>query len=266
MPFANLTDQKIKTYYELHGEPQKPTLMLINGLTRDCNAWKKILPQLITDYYVVIFDNRGVGQTQDDGHPFTTETMTQDTIALMQFLHLDKPFLAGHSLGGAIAQIIAKQYPMHIRKVALCNTFIKLNAQAREAFATAKEVYENNGSPVDVVEIFIPWVFSKSFVTPEVRAMIHELAKANPYPQSKNDYQRQLDALNSFDSGIWVSEINIPTLVIASSEDITATLQESQTLAKQIPGALLEILPGAHGSYTEQPLLFTEKLKTLLKD
>lgn len=259
MPLIQLSNRNLETYYELLGNPNNPALVMINGFTRDHNTWKKMIDDLASKYYLLIFDNRGVGQTHDNGKPFTVEIMADDTIALINALKLDRPFIAGHSLGGAIAQTIAKKYPSKIQKIALCNTFTKLNEKAKEAFKNTLAVHQSGASQAEIIDTLIPWVFSKSFVTPEVRAMIHQLSNANPYPQSAFDYQRQLTALNNFDSNDWIDRIKVPTLVIGSLEDVTATFVESQQLASKIYGAKLESLPGAHGCYTEQPQLLVKK-------
>lgn len=262
MPFITLPNRGLEVYYELHGDSKNPALVMINGLTRDHTAWKKMLADLSSKYHLLIFDNRGVGQTRDDGRSFSVDVMADDTVALIDALQLHQPFIAGHSLGGAVAQAMAKKYPFKIRKIALCNTFTKLNPEARQAFLNTLTVHQRNETQAEIVETLIPWVFSKSFVTPEVRKMIYDLSNANPHPQSAQDYKRQLDALYDFDSTAWIGSISIPTIVIGSIEDITATPDESKNIVTNIPGAKLEIIPGAHGSYTEQPVLLAEKLKT----
>ncbi|MDF2940542.1 MAG: hypothetical protein K0R66_1184 [Gammaproteobacteria bacterium] len=265
MPLIQLDKQNISSHYELHGNQKNKTLVLINGLTRDHTAWKRILPFLIEEYCVLVFDNRGVGQTKDAGKAFTVETMADDTIALIEALQLQKPYIVGHSLGGAIAQTIAYKYSDKIQKIALCNTFIKINKEAMHAFENTLAIHQSGASQSEIVDSLIPWVFSKSFVTPEVRAMIHKLSNENPYPQSSTDYQRQLKALNEFDSGKWVSSIRLPSLVIGSEEDITATPQESEELASKITGARLTLIPGAHACYTEQPIKLAETLKSFFQ-
>ncbi len=248
-------------YYELHGDPTKQPLVLINGLTRDHNAWGKMLPELVQDFYVLIFDNRGVGQTKDEGSPFTVEMMANDTMTLIETLKWDKPCVVGHSLGGAIAQVIAYKHAAKIHRVALCNTFIKISPQAEEAFHKILLMRQNDATATEVMDYLIPCVFSKSFITPEVRAYIEQMNQNNPYPQSIEDYQRQLKALSQFDSKNWVKRIRMPILVVGSKEDVTATPEQARELAACIPNAKLEFLPGAHVSYAEQPALFVQKLK-----
>lgn len=259
MPHIQINNAEF--YYELHGDPTKQPLVLINGLTRDHNAWSKMLPELTQDFYILIFDNQGVGQTKDQGAAFSVETMADDTMMLIEALKLEKPCVAGHSLGGAIAQVIAQKHVDKIYKLALCNTFIKIRPQAEEAFHKILLMRQSGVAETEIMDSLIPWVFSKSFITPEVRAYIEQMNQSNPYPQSIEDYQRQLKAVCQFDSKNWVRHIHMPVLVIGSEEDVTATPEQARELAACIPNAKLEFLPGAHVSYAEQPVLFVQKLK-----
>ena len=100
--------------------------MLISGLKGDHNVWSSLLPDLKKDYQVLIFDNRGCGQTTDSDVPFTIETLADDTMAILEKLNLDRSIVIGHSLGGAVTQVIASKYKHKIKKVVLCNTFLNV--------------------------------------------------------------------------------------------------------------------------------------------
>lgn len=76
-----------------------------------------MLNGLATRFQVLIFDNRAIGQTKDNNTPFTLEIMAEDTMALVQQLGLENPVILGQSMGGAIAQIIAKNYATQINKL-----------------------------------------------------------------------------------------------------------------------------------------------------
>ncbi|MFT4468610.1 alpha/beta fold hydrolase [Arthrobacter sulfonylureivorans] len=60
---------------------------------------------------VVLLDLRGQGQSQPNTAPLTAELFVQDVEALLTTLGLDRPVLAGHSLGGNIAQALVRRNP-----------------------------------------------------------------------------------------------------------------------------------------------------------
>lgn len=69
----------IEMYYEVHGSGEP--IVLIHGLSMDSSTWFNQVPILSQKYQVVVFDNRGVGQT-DAPHGFAGQVaalMKHDT-------------------------------------------------------------------------------------------------------------------------------------------------------------------------------------------
>ncbi len=262
MAILNINNSKF--YYELHGHGVP--FVLIAGLKGEHVNWIPVLDELTKQYQVLIFDNRGVGRTIDSGEPFSVETMADDVMELINKLNLKKPHIVGHSLGGAIAQRIAKKYADEISSIALCNTFAKFNDVGRKVFSDILMLHQANASPADIMDSIIPWAFSKKFLSPELIKIIRKTSDENLYPQSLSNYSRQLQALYDFDSRLWVNTINVPTLVIGSEEDKLATPKESQELTVSIPEAKLVIMPTSHASQVEQPNNFVKHLNKFYND
>lgn len=261
---ASIIIRNIKFYYELEGKGEP--VVLISGLKADHTSWATLTPELTKQYQVLTLDNRGIGNTKDDGEDFTIENMADDVIALFRNLKLHKPHIVGHSMGGAIAQVIAAQCPNEISSVTLCNTFIKFNKDAKAFFSkTVGKLYDQGKSQGAIMEVIIPWVFDPSFISNELISMIKEMSDKNDNPQSATDYHRQCMALGLFDSSKWVSTIKVPTLIIGSKADKTATFSESEALHKAISRSQLVALSGGHASAVEQPQPFIEALNGFWK-
>ena len=266
MPFITLTNQNIRMYYQQYGDPQFPPLILISGLKADHKIWGSLLESLAKTHHLLTFDNRGSGQTSDDENPFSLETMADDVIELMHALNIKHPFITGHSLGGAITQIIARKYTTKIRKIILCNTFMKLNANAKQGFTHILDLHRQGATAAEIMHGIVPWGFSASFATAEFLQTLYQTSNDEPHPQTLNGYQRQLDAILEFDSSQWVNTIKVPTLVIGSENDITATKEEAKALNQQIRCSTSLILPGAHASMVEQPKLLSQAIKHYCRD
>ncbi|KAH7877887.1 Alpha/Beta hydrolase protein [Lentinula edodes] len=102
-------------YFEQHGfGPEK--IIFIMGLNSSSFAW---LPQVkhfsrIPKYTVLVFDNRGVGNSTTPKGPYTTTGMAEDAIALLNYLGFTEPrsiHVVGLSLGGMISQELAYRIP-----------------------------------------------------------------------------------------------------------------------------------------------------------
>ncbi len=252
MPTLNLGPNTF--YYELHGKG-KP-VVFIAGLGGDHTYWVPVLDQFAAHYQVLIFDNRGTGQTQDNETTVTVDMMADDTINIIQALNLETPHLIGHSLGGAIGQVIAKNNPQTISSLVLCNTLMKFNSAGGKVFNGILELYKQKKSPSIIMEQLAPHIFSKKFLTPAFMRFLREITTNNPYPQTLRGFEKQLSSIYSFDSQNWIQEIHSPTLVIGSTEDTITPVADSKEIAEKIANAKLYITNTGHASFAENPTLF----------
>src|SRR5574341_122020 len=78
----------INIYYEIHGEG-KP-LLLIEGLGYSSWMWFKQIPAFSREYKVIVFDNRGVGNTDKPDIEYTIEMMADDAAGLLKVLGEDQ--------------------------------------------------------------------------------------------------------------------------------------------------------------------------------
>jgi pimeloyl-ACP methyl ester carboxylesterase len=79
------------------------------------------VPALVeAGFAVATYDNRGVGPSSSPPAPYTVDQMTGDAVALLDHLGWDRPVhIAGHSLGGWIAETMALDHPGRVRSAAL---------------------------------------------------------------------------------------------------------------------------------------------------
>ena len=71
----------IELFYEESGAGEP--LLLIAGFACDHTNWRKLVPLLASNYRLIIFDNRGVGQSTSPATAYTIGRMAEDTIGLL---------------------------------------------------------------------------------------------------------------------------------------------------------------------------------------
>jgi len=86
-------------------------LLLIHGISDDGATWKAFLPFLDPGWDVVMVDLRGHGRSDDPDSGWTLRVMADEVAALVRGLGLRSPFVAGCSLGGAVAIVLAVYHP-----------------------------------------------------------------------------------------------------------------------------------------------------------
>ena len=261
MPFIKANDATF--YYELHGSGQP--LVLISGYTCDHQVWLSVIEELSKHFQVLLFDNRGVGQTTDDNKSLSAELMAQDVISLIEQLDLKKPHIVGQSMGGTIAQCIAHTHPERIHKLGILTSSAKWRQAMLEGLKSTLSMREKNIDFDLIFEALIPWIFGESFLSnKETVAAFKKLMLENPYPQSLTDQARQFKVLEQFDGRAYLKNISAPTLIVHGTQDIITLLDESEFMAKQIPNASLIKVNCAHGMPIEVPQELSEILIAFL--
>ena len=118
MPKANIRDMEI--YYEEYG--QGTPLVMILGLGQDTATWSFQIPELSNRLRLIVFDNRDCGKSSRCLDDYTTRTMAQDTIGLMDHLGIDQAHICGTSMGGMIAQQVVLMAPERVNSLILAST------------------------------------------------------------------------------------------------------------------------------------------------
>ncbi len=101
---------QVEIHYETFGDPDSPTLLLVNGLGSQCINYAAEWCRLFCDegFRVVRFDNRDVGlSTKLDGVDYSLADMADDAIAVLHAVGIDEAHVMGCSMGGMIVQRLA---------------------------------------------------------------------------------------------------------------------------------------------------------------
>jgi pimeloyl-ACP methyl ester carboxylesterase len=101
---------QVEISYEEFGDPEEPTLLLVNGLGSQCLNYDVQWCRLFCDegFHVVRFDNRDVGlSTKLDGADYALTDMADDAVAVLDTMGVDTAHVMGCSMGGMIAQRLA---------------------------------------------------------------------------------------------------------------------------------------------------------------
>jgi pimeloyl-ACP methyl ester carboxylesterase len=252
-------------YYEIHGSGEP--VVLIHGLSMDSSTWFNQVPTLSQNYQVIVFDNRGVGQTDAPDEDYSTEMMADDTVALLKFLNVDSAHILGFSMGGMVAQIIALKYPELVKSLLLNATAAQFPAKAKHLVQTWLRMLNENVSLETRVREGFLWVYTDDFFEDDETVMASvNLAIDHPYPLSNHGFAGQVSALMKHNTRSQISQILVPTLVLIGKDDVLIPIEFSEELAVRIPKAELVILErGGHNCWIEFPELFNQAVMQFLE-
>lgn len=251
-------------YYEVHGEGRP--LVLIPGYSCDHSIWQELIKPLISDFKIIIFDNRGSGQTEDRNDDFSIETLADDIYALIEALGLKNPNILGHSMGGSIALTVGVKYAQKIGKLMIVNSSAKFSPISSKALHSILDLQQKKIDLDLLLDCFMPWGFSNEFIADTAKVMAYKNnVKAYPYQQTVEGNARQLKALDAFDCRSSINKITAQTLVIGTEHDHLVSKEETTFIAEQIATSKLKILPGGHVMLIEQPEVYAKIILEFFK-
>lgn len=238
MPFVETNG--INLYYQERGSGEP--LLLIMGITAPGSVWEKHADDWQHSFRCILGDNRGVGQSDKPGGPYSTAQMADDYAGLINKLKLQSVRVVGVSMGSTIAQQLALRHPDKVRSLVLMCPWARCDRTAAAIFrhiATIKarlrpEEFAN------YIQLLIyakrSWDNDATFA--ELQAS-QQQAALDPSPQPLHGLEGQADACITHNTLAQLSQIDKPCLVIGGRNDIFTPVWMSEEVAGAIPGSEL---------------------------
>jgi pimeloyl-ACP methyl ester carboxylesterase len=259
----------IEINYETAGSGNP--LVLISGLGYPLWQWHKMVPFLSEHFQVITFDNRGVGFSETPPGPYSAQLLAADVVGLLDALEIKGAAVAGHSMGGFVAQALALDYPERVDALILCSTNFggpRHVPITPEAMAVLGDVTSDpltrftNGLKVSTAP---GWAEANPDIVKEWTAW----RVANPLDMV--GYQSQMAvglSLITEEAAFEhrLPELSTPTVIIFGAHDKVVPPENANLMAKQIPGSKVEIIPDAgHFFCIETPEVASGIIVDLLK-
>jgi len=247
--YTNFNETKI--FYQIRGEGEP--LILLMGFGADGNVWEKHVVEYEKHFKCILIDNRGVGKSDQPNGSYSTKMMANDTVAVMNHAGIQNARVAGISMGGAIAQELALNYPDKVRCLALVSTWPKFNNYATSVYENLKKL-RITSKPEEFMELLQLWIYAPPFYDKGWSDLKdgQTAAVLNPNPQSREGFEGQLDACIRHDSESRLSEIKVPTLITVGDMDIFTPPAFSQVLHDGIKNSKYVSFPkGGHVHHWE---------------
>ena len=232
------------------------SLLLVPGLMCDHTSWAPMLPYLNPHIAYTTIDHGDA-----DSLVAMAERILENAPAVFD--------LAGHSMGGRVALEVMRLAPRRVRRLALLGTGYraKESGEAGAEELRKRQVLLDIARTQSVRAMAIEWV--KPMVAPSrlsdtvfVEQIITMICR-----KSEDIFKRQIKALiERPDASDVLSQVQIPTLVMAGAFDSWATPAQHQEIANHIPAKpeVAVIAPSGHMMMMEEPQLVAQQLNQWL--
>jgi pimeloyl-ACP methyl ester carboxylesterase len=233
-----------------------PTLLLLHGwvVSADLNWIRCYEPLTAAGYRVVAIDHRGHGRGIRTPAPFRLTDCAADAAALVEQLGCGPVTAIGYSMGGPIAQLLARNHAQQVSGIVLCATAREW--QDREV----RRVWRTMGLLRLMLGIAAPgfWrtLIEVSGISEDesIAWTLAEMSRGNP-----RDIAEAGRELGRFDSRPWLGEIETPAVVVVTSRDRSVPPRRQRELADQLGAATIDV-PADHFAPAEPDSGLTEAL------
>ena len=250
-------------YYELFGSGSP--VVLVPGEVIDSRVWNDQVAAFAERYQVVRFDLRGSGRSESGSEPFT---YVGDMATVLRTLHVDPAYLVGIADGANLAVEYALEYPHQVEALVLVGPTIRgyipatMSPEAVERFI---EVFSHvtGATPEERLQQFIEAGMSLpeyARIRPETRERMHTMATENTQrllADLAGWMERRAHAWLEPPAFQRLSEIHVPTLIVAGEPLIGNAPQQIEALSQAIAGAKVVLMPAESTAINmDQPDVF----------
>lgn len=221
-------------------------IILIHALSMDGRMFQRVAPRLANKARVITYDLRGHGFSR--GAPLTKSLahLVQDLKALLDALEIDKADIYGASYGGAVAQYFTIAHPERTRSLCAMATAAQGNAVllSRATRAEAGQMDEL------LTEAIIRWFLPENIAQ---NKWYVRYARSNVEHVRVEEWAAAWRAMGSMDCLAEIAEVDVPILVLAGKQDLSATRELMMPIHKAAKrSTYVELDPGTHMMVMEQ--------------
>ena len=237
------------------GPPGAPTVLLLHGwmASADLN-WLGAFHALAGRYHVVAMDHRGHGRGIRTTEPFTLEDCADDAAGLLRELGVRDAVIAGYSMGGPVALLLARRHPHLVRGLVLVATAAELS-RSRTAvrwgmspFVRLLGPLVRSGLPdrvlVEVARARPPFLGALADHTPW---MVGEMKRLHP-----SDVVGAGRAIARFDARPWLAELAKPAASVVTLRDLAVRPDAQRSTAAALDASVIGV-DGGHAMCVTDP-------------
>jgi len=246
--------------YRVDGKHGAPWVVFSNSLMTDLSMWDEQTAALSDDFRILRYDQRGHGGTEAPSGRYGFDLLVADVVALYDALQIGRAHMVGLSMGGVTAVTLAATHPDRIDRLVACDCGPASSPQSAQQWTERMSLAKEQGMGVLVEPTIGRW-FRPEFVSANPSAVdkVRQMIRATPV----NGFIGGASALSDFDLRPALTGIRVPVQFVCGGKD--AVLPGTKALHAAVAASTFVEIPDAgHISNLEQPMLFTQALRSFL--
>jgi pimeloyl-ACP methyl ester carboxylesterase len=244
-------------YYEVHGSG--PAVAFVHGSGGSALSWWQQIPHFAARHRVVAFDHRGFGRSPCAPEALDPRHFAGDLAAILDAAGVARAALVCQSMGGWTGLPFALAHPERTAALVLAGTpgGVVTSRIQRDSAAVPQRAAERG---------FLGMALARAFLERNpARAFLYDrIGSLNP-PATLGTVLPKLVALRV--DPVQLAGFRVPTLLVVGTEDSFFSVEGLREVAEAIPGARLQVLPGAgHSAYFEEPDVFNGLVESFFEE
>ena len=252
-------DIAYKTFGE--GDP----IILINGYSFHMDSWDPtLLETLAANHTVIVFNNRGMGNTTAGNEEPSISLFANDTAGLLDALNIQKADVLSWSMGGRIAQELTLSHPDKVGKLILYAIGCGGPNSVPQSQEVRNEFMNGTGTAEERIARLVPFFFPEDWRN-ENPNYLENIPKTTETVLNETLNNQIAAASSSSSTCDRLKTVTQPTLVIVGTDDAATPAPNSLQMAEIIPNAWYVQINGAgHGLMYQYPEQFSSIVETFL--
>jgi len=248
----------VRIWYRDTGGSGMPVVFL-HAATGSSRVWEYQIPAFTASgYRVIAYDRRGFGRTVIDPAGIQPGTGSDDLLALLDHLRVDRFHVVGTAAGGIVALDFALSFPQRLRSLVLANSIGGVQDEEFLELGRRLRPPEFNALPAELREVGPAY----RAANPEGTRRWIELERVSrpEGPRAPAQLMRNRITFSVLET------IKLPTLLIAGGADMYAPAPVMRLFAARIKNSELVIVPEAgHSAYWEEPRMFNRAVLSFVR-
>ena len=259
-------------YWEYYGPGTRDIVCLLNGLAMHTGSWNAVLPSLLDEYDVLLYDYIGQGRSTSNDEPLLISDLGDHLIHILDQLGIDRLHLLGISYGGFVALDFARLHQHRLHTLTLSGILLSHEELFRMYQALSLRFFHRGEVGFELYTHYLyEKIFGETFVRrakPYLEKM--RLAFFERYRDRVHSLIRFTEAQDPFFAGLEeytpdFQAIQTPTLVIAGDEDRVILPDVQRKITDILPVSRFEVIgDSGHVVYLEQQASFFALLREFL--
>jgi len=243
-----------------------PAVVLLHGFPLSRDMWRPQVEALAqAGFRVITPDLRGFGDSEVPDGPYSMSLFSDDVVALLDHLEIDRAIIGGMSMGGYILLNLLERYPERV--VAACFITTRSSSDSETAKAGRLALLERmkKDGTGNMAELSIA-----TLLAGETLRHNPELVRTVYRWMTSVDLRGIEGALHALlerkDYSALLKNFDLPSLVIGAAQDSAVPPEDLRVLSEGLPNNELCVIPDAgHMANLEQPEAFNECLLRFLR-